>query len=329
MTKKVKRLLLAIALVACLGGIGLNVLAYRHAYAMMHFTSGSRRTQAPEVLTWEEKVGILLSGVSIPRPKTAASLADLSPVAQSLQFECGNRIKLGAWYSAAPGESPLVLLFHGYTGEKSGTVPEARLFLEMGLSVLLVDFRGSGESSEDYTTVGYAEAEDVAAAVRYARAKLPHRQIILYGQSMGAAAILRAIHSGGVQPDAIIVEAVFDNMVNTVRNRFRLMRVPSFPGAELLVFWGGLQAGFNGFSHNPVDYARAVKCPTLFLHGGADPRARVEEALRVFEVVTARKRFQEFPGIGHHPPAIRYPDEWKKVVGEFLEAESLSSGGAN
>ena len=184
---------------------------------------------------------------------------------------------------------------------------------------MLLNYRGSGDSSESYTTVGFDEAEDVAAAVRYARANLPHQEIVLYGQSMGAAAILRAVHSCGVRPDAIIVEAVFDKMLNTVRHRFEAMGVPSFPGAELLLFWGGQQAGFNAFGHNPVEYARSVTCPILFLHGIADPRARIEEARRVFAVVPAPKRFKEFPAVGHEAPVVRFPGEWNQTVGRFLK----------
>jgi pimeloyl-ACP methyl ester carboxylesterase len=186
-----------------------------------------------------------------------------------------------------------------------------------------VDFRGSGESSEAYTTIGYREAEDVAAAVRYAREHLPHARLILYGQSMGAAAVLRAVHACGVQPDAIIAEAVFDRMLSTVRNRFRIMGVPSFPGAELLVFWGGRQAGFDGFSLNPVDYAASVRCPILFLHGAADPRARIEEARSVFAAVPGWKRFKEFPGLGHQAALARFPDEWKATVAQFLRDAAL------
>jgi hypothetical protein len=44
-----------------------------------------------------------------------------------------------------------------------------------------------------------------------------------------------------------------------------------FP-AELLVFWGGRQFGFNGFAHNPIRYAQALRCPALFQHGSKDNR---------------------------------------------------------
>jgi uncharacterized protein len=148
-------------------------------------------------------------------------------------------------YCPGTTNAPVVILFRGYGGDKSGTISEARAFLEMGLAVLLVDFRGSGASSESYTTVGFIEAEDVAASVGYARQQLHHSKVILYGQSMGAAAVLRAIDACGVRPDAVIAEAVFESMLHTVQHRFEAMGVPSLPSAELLVFWGGMQNGLE------------------------------------------------------------------------------------
>ncbi|PWU08309.1 MAG: hypothetical protein C5B50_29980 [Verrucomicrobia bacterium] len=315
---KTKRRLLGFSAALLLGCILLNVAAYRHASAMMRFATGGSRTHEPEKLSFLQKSKALFCGVTIPRPESRGSPLDLGTNASSLKINCTNGITLGAWYCPAPAGDWLVILFHGYAGEKSSTVPEAKAFLEMGMSVLLVDFRGSGDSSESYTTVGFAEAEDVAAALRYARTNLPHRRIALYGQSMGAAAILCAVHRCAVQPDAIIAEAVFDTLLNTVRNRFQAMGVPSFPSAQLLVFWGGRQARFNGFRHNPVEYASAVRCPILFLHGAADPRARVEEARRVFDAVPAPKHFHEFPRLRHQAILTAYPDVWKKVVREFL-----------
>ena len=316
--RRLKRWLVGFAMIAAAVFFSLNALAYRQAYAMLHFAAGQQRTQRPEKLTLAQKTKILLCGVVIPRPQTSVSALDLGPAVKNLRLDGTNGVSLGAWYCPAPERDSLVILFHGYSSEKSRTLAEAKAFLEMGFSVLLVDFRGSGDSSESYTTIGFDEADDVAAAVAYARANLSCRWVILYGQSMGAVAILRAVHNHAVQPDAIIVEAVFDRLLNTVRHRFAAMGVPSFPSAELLVFWGGRQVGFNGFSLNPVEYAADVKCPILFLHGSRDPRARVEEARRVFAAVPGFKRFKEFPGIGHEAAVVRYAEEWKSTVTEFL-----------
>jgi uncharacterized protein len=183
---------------------------------------------------------------------------------------------------------------------------------------MLVDFRGSGESSGSTTTVGVREADDVASVFRHARQVLPHPSIVLYGQSMGAAAILRAIDKDNIKPDAIIIEAVFDTLLNTACHRFASMGVPSFPSAELLVFWAGVQIGCNGFAHRPVDYAKSVACPALFLHGANDPRARIEDGRRVFAAIPGPKEFKEFPSVGHESIESRFPAEWKATVQEFL-----------
>jgi pimeloyl-ACP methyl ester carboxylesterase len=91
------------------------------------------------------------------------------------------------------------------------------------------------------------------------------------------------------------------------------------------------QVGFNGFKYNPVDYAAAVRCPSLFLHGAGDPRAHLEEARQVFAAVPgpAPKHFREFAGLGHEPALSRFPDQWKEAITSFLaEIEKTEPGPA-
>ena len=190
----------------------------------------------------------------------------------------------------------------------------------MGVSVLLMDFRGSGGSSESYVTLGMLEAEDVAAAFRYARQHLAPTPspILLYGQSMGSAAILRAIYAHSIAPDAIILESVFDTLLGTIRNRFHAMGLPTFPSAELLTFWGGVSFGLDGFAHRPVDYARSISCPVLFMHGKDDTRATLADARRVFDAAPAPKQFVTFEDVGHDSYAARHPDQWQAALHAFL-----------
>jgi pimeloyl-ACP methyl ester carboxylesterase len=323
MKPKTKYLLLALLIMVVAGFSLLNALAYNHAYAMTHFTAGGSRTKGPEKLSIPAKLKTLFVGVNIPRPASARSPSDLSRDCRVLTIAGGkDRLTLSAWYCNRGNETPLVILFHGYATEKTSLLPEARMFLDLGASVLLVDFRGSGDSSESYTTIGVHEAEDVAAVARYARGNLPHSVIVLFGQSMGAVAILRAIQQHGVAPEAVILEAVFDTLFNTARNRFNSMGVPSFPSAYLLVFWGGRQWKFNSFSHNAVEYAKSLNCPALFIHGANDPRATVAEGRRVFAAVPGPKEFKVFKSAGHGSCASLYPDEWKAAVAKVIrEAE--------
>jgi len=182
-----------------------------------------------------------------------------------------------------------------------------------------VDFRGSGGSSGDDTTLGVREAADVALSVAYARRIWPEQPLVLYGISMGSAAVLRAIAAAGVRPDAVILESPFDRLLATTRNRFRAMGLPAFPSAELLLFWGGVQQGFDGFAHNPVDYAAGVDCPALLLHGERDPRVTVEQAGMVFERLPGPKERVLFPGAGHEMLIAAAPELWYQSVARFLE----------
>jgi pimeloyl-ACP methyl ester carboxylesterase len=318
MKRKTQNRLLALLVAILASFVLLNVVAYNQAYAMMHFSAGGSLTSKPERLSWAAKLKVILVGVNVPRPVSDRSPSELDADCEDLSIDGGSGIILSAWYCDRGRGTPLVILFHGYSAEKTGLIREAREFIALGASVLLVDFRGSGGSSESYTTIGVREADDVAAVFRYAKANLAHSPVVLFGQSMGGVAILRAVKKSGIAPDAVILEAVFDTMLNTVRNRFAAMGIPAFPSAELLTFWGGKQWGFNGFAHNPVEYAQALCCPSLFMHGANDPRATIAEGRRVFEAATGPKEFKTFAAAGHEPYVARHPKEWKTAAAEII-----------
>lgn len=298
----------------------LNVLAYNHAKAMLNYTQQGERTASPESLSFLQKARILLTGVKIPKPHNTSTPATLDLSFEVHQLRLSENISLEAWYIPHNQSDCIVLLFHGYSAAKSSLLPEAKAFYESGYATFLVDFRGSGGSSGSTVSIGYYEADDVALAVEYVQELLPDHSLVLYGQSMGSAAILRFISTYNIQPDAIIIESVFDTMLSTVKNRFTAMGLPAFPGAHLLVFWGGLQSGFLGFSHNPVEYAEMVRCPVLMLHGEKDPRVTIEQTKSVFDNLKGKKQFELFEGAGHESYYKHNPVKWTQVVSNFLKA---------
>ncbi|MEZ5357298.1 MAG: alpha/beta fold hydrolase [Candidatus Zixiibacteriota bacterium] len=298
----------------------MNILAYFHAKSMVCFEATQSDTTSPESMTFFQKMKTLLAGVSIARPTMPAALQDSILPYEHIRIAVDSGLYLGALYRAADSGKVIVLLFHGYKAEKSCLLKEAELFHEMGYGILLIDFRGSGESSESYTTVGYFEAEDVTAAFNYSRDSLGYQESILYGQSMGGAAILRAIAVDEISPEAIIIESVFDRMLTTVEHRFEAMGIPVFPTANLLVFWGGRQLGFDAFDNNPIDYAASVNCPALFLHGENDTRAYLREGRAVFDNIPSQKYFVPFENIAHQSIADAATNKWEASVDEFLQS---------
>ena len=306
----------------------LNAVAFFHARALTHFSAAAGpRTALPEALTPAARLWLLLTGMRNPRPANGPGPA--FPY-QTVHF-AGPNGRLEAWYGPpARAARGTVALFHGYAGDKSRLTAEAAYFRELGYAVVLVDFAGSGGSAGTRTTVGHHEAADVAAAVRWVRARPgAPGPLVLYGVSMGAVAVLRAEAELGVRPTANVLECPFGSLRQTVRNRFAAMRVPAWPLADLLVFWGGVQNGFWGPDLSAERYAAQVATPTLLLWGTADARVTRAETDAIFANLAGPKVRHDFAGLGHEAYLPRAPAAWQAQVREFLGAYPTSFDGAD
>ena len=135
---------------------------------------------------------------------------------------------------------------------------------------------------------------------------------------MGSAAILRAISQHNVKADRIILELPFASLLSAVQKRLENHSIPSFPLAEMFVFWGGIQHGFNGFSHNPVDDAKLVNCPTLILSGKQDKTVNISEVKELYKNLDGSKRLVIFLEAGHELLVTVDKELWQTNVRSFL-----------
>lgn len=309
MPRWIKRALLAVAILFILA----NVMAFLHARKFTHFDPAATARQDPSRLSFTSKIGILLTGVSLPRPVNK-QLPDRPYEVVPLQ----SNKKIVCWAMKVPVSKGTVVLCHGYGGEKSDMLSRAYVFLDAGYNVLLPDFMGAGGSEGDQCTIGYKEAENVKTCVAYLQQKGEHT-IYLMGTSMGAAAIMRACSIDSLPVKALILECPFASMKQTVKNRFEMVGVPVFPLAGFLVFWGGVQNGFNAFSHNPEDYAKQLSMPVLLLYGERDDRVQRFETDHIFEKLAGPKKLVTFPLAGHENYLNKYRVQWTAEVTLFLQ----------
>lgn len=311
-----RRLLLAVTLS---GLVLLNGIAWMQAWAMTHYASAGQRTAKPEALSLSEKTWAMLTGVTVTRPVNSHTPGDvgLDYVSRTVDMEGSDYLE--AWFVPHAEARALVLMFPGYAESKTSLLPAASAFHGLGYDLLMVDFRGAGGSSGDETTLGMREAKDVARSVEYAHTQWPGQPIVLYGISMGAVAVMRAIAVEGAQVEAAILESPFDRLLSTVRNRFHSMGLPATPGSELVVFWGSAQQGFNGFEHNPVDHAGSIWCPTFVLHGENDPRVTPAEARSIYRRLPGSRAFASFEDAGHEALVVYAPGKWTETVDSFLK----------
>ncbi|MGB0583118.1 MAG: alpha/beta hydrolase [Limisphaerales bacterium] len=303
-----------------LGGfILLNVLAWCHGRAMSRYASGADRTPPPEKLPLFGKIKVLATGVNLPRPTNPVNPKDYGMDYINVHYQGAFDVDLEAWQIEHATNHGLILMFHGHGSAKESLLPAAEIFFKNGWDCALVDFHGSGGSGTNLTSVGWHEATDVIESHRFFAHMYEDKPIILYGVSMGSAAVLRAIHIGSLHPHGVMLELPYDGLLNAARQRFRAMGLPSFPAAETLLFYGGMHGQFNAFAMNPANFAKSVKCPTLLMNGEIDRRAPPTQAIAVFDNLGGEKIHKQFQGLGHRNFARHDTENWSATTLAFLE----------
>lgn len=291
-----------------------NVISIFHAYRFVHYVRNGGRKESTLHMSTGRKLVALFTGVRNPRPKDGA--LPQRPY-RNLIFTNTKGDSIAAWEIRVLRAKGTIILFHGYGAGRSSLLLTAQVFNQLGYNTLLVDFRGSGASSGSKTSIGWYEADDVKTVCdSYKPVRGP---IILCGTSMGAAAIMRAVAVKGVQADKLILECPFSTLLATTRNRFRVMGVPPFPLANLLVFWGGAIDGYWAFSNKPEVYARSISIPVLLMYGEKDPWIKPAENQAIFNAFVGTSTLKTFPNTGHESYCAKYPAEWLETVRHFLE----------
>jgi uncharacterized protein len=306
--------------------IFLNIFAYLQVYSMSHYAKSGTRSLPPEQQKGLMKMRTLLLGVTIPKPLNYATPDKYGMSYSSLTIQNSSHMNLVGWWIQHAKPKGTILLYHGYSETKSILLPEGNALYNMGFNVFFLDFRGSGESDGNVTSLGYREADDVASSYQAIKEKNSVEPIILYGRSMGSAAILRAIAVDHIHPQAIILECPYNTMLDTVNNRFASMHLPSFPAAHLMVFWGGVQFQTNPFRETPVKYAAQIQTPVLLLHGEKDPRVTLEQANQIFSQFKGTKELHVFKNVKHESYFKSYPQEWKETVEAFNTKVTKQAG---
>lgn len=310
--KTLKRLLISLIL---LFGI-LNIIAFFHAYKFTHFANTNiKKTSDAKNLSTLQKISTLIFGVNNPRPTN-----DELPNVDFETIKLKSNKEIECWDIKTTPSKGTVILFHGFSGHKSAMLNTAEVFRRLGYNTFLVDFMGSGGSEGNQTSIGFKEASQVKTCYEYLIGK-GEKNIYLYGSSMGAVAIMKAINDYEIKPNGIIIECPFGSMYKTVGARFKNMNAPTFPMAGLLVFWGGIQNGFWGFGYNPTEYAKKINCPTLLLYGALDDKVSKEEIDEIFLNLNGPKTCKTYPNAGHINYLKLYKEEWTQEIQHFLNKE--------
>ena len=293
----------------------LNIITAFQAYKFTHFYDAGEIMVKLDKNGWD-KTGEILFGINVEkRPDTIVADSTF----ETVYLTTKNNIKLQGWYlktdSVAKGT---VVMFHGHGSTKSGIYTESEAFRKMGYNTFLLDFRAHGNSGGNTTTIGYFEAEDVKLAYDFIKNK-GEKNIVLWGISMGAATITKAISDYALQPGKIILEMPFGSILKAAEGRIKMMQLPAEPLATLITFWGGAEHGFWGFGMKPTEFAKKINCPVLLQWGKNDPRVTRGEIDMIYANITAPKKLVVYENAAHESLCKNENDKWTNEVQIFLK----------
>jgi uncharacterized protein len=193
-------------------------------------------------------------------------------------------LELRAWYRAAPCANGAVILVHGRDAcrgsELRGSTFElAAHFAALGLSVLMLDLRGHGESAASRLTFGRKERMDILGAVDFLLSRGYRRGSVgVLGASMGGAgAIAAAAEESAI--GAIVTDSSFADLADLLRGQFsRLTRLPGCCLGSAL-FAARVLTGVDLVRNSPArDMLQLRGRPTLVIHAAGDPFVPVGHA---------------------------------------------------
>lgn len=235
-------------------------------------------------------------------------------------------LMLHAYYLPAKHDAKrFVLLSHGYKGSGFGDFAYMARFLhESNCNLLFIDQRCCGKSEGEYITFGAREQYDVQGWAYYlSRRNRRGLPIYLYGESMGAAAVLMA--SGQKLPREVrgmIADCGFRSMKGQMKdmaaNWFHLHWI-----GLLLLRLDLFCAFLAGFRMKDADTAKAMRQnrrPVLFFHGSEDTYVNPKNSVYNHGLCRAPKELVVIPGARHLCSPYVDPELYRKKIMDFFAA---------
>jgi uncharacterized protein len=228
--------------------------------------------------------------------------ADAGLYHRALRLATADGLELAAWYVPAAKEgAPTVLLAHGLLSSKSSMLRFVPWLHEAGYNVMLLDFRGHGDSDLRPTTIGPEEMMDVQAALDWLEAEGVGDRVAGLGTSLGAAALVNAA-AHDERLDALILDSLFADWSDTdFASGYRLSPDWLVPGVP-----------------SPEEMLPAVSVPIFIIHGTGDILTHEHHARRLYTAANEPKEIW-INDSGHAWSAWTYPDEYRQKVLDFLE----------
>jgi uncharacterized protein len=241
--------------------------------------------------------------------------SEITPATYNLKYEevwipvtnaDGKTERIHGWLIPSTKPDAIAFLhFHGAGANIGFNAKFSRELYEAGGSVLLIDYRGYGQSEGGRSSEAGAYA-DAEAAWNYlvVTKRIPPKRILIFGHSLGGAI---AIDLATKHPDAagLIVESTFSTLKELISQKGLWI----FP-LDLLQ-----NQKFESIAKVPL-----LKMPVLFVHGAEDRDIPNQMSQKLYNAAPEPKKLVILAGVGHDN--LIDSAQYQQVIQAFVQQVS-------
>ncbi len=222
---------------------------------------------------------------------------------------------LEVWRIEPEGQSRgIIVLAHGWSRNRDRMVLRARLFGEMGFTVVIHSARDHGGSTRHRFMNALRFAEDIEAVLKWI-----DEPVLLYGHSIGAAgAIIVACRNPG-KIKLLFLESCYARTKEALRRLYRIQNRllgPLF--APMVVLWMDILYNFRMDKISPIRLAPKIDIPVLIIHGEKDYSFPLDYARKLRDSFPASIA-EFFVGKGANHSSSSLTPEYPVAIRTFID----------
>ena len=219
----------------------------------------------------------------------------------------------------AGSKERFVILTHGYTYNRLGSVKYMNLYRKMGYSCIQYDLRGHGANAKCPVTMGLKESKDLLAVIDWVHERYGENIILgLHGESMGSASQTLALREKP-RVDFVVNDCGFAELTEVLRGQLsKRFHLPAFLVSTASI----LNKVFYKYSYQevrPVDALKENQVPICFMHGREDTFIPYQHSELMAETTKGYQEVHLYEDADHALSFEKHPKEYEENLKAFLE----------
>lgn len=248
-----------------------------------------------------------------PEPKLIESYDNLSLKAQFIENKMDSK--------------KAVILVHGFRKTGADMGDYTKFYFDNDYHILMPDLRGHGESEGDYYGYGWHDRLDIIDWTQFLINQYDINEIVLHGNSAGAAAVLLTSGEKTLPKEvkAIVADSSYSTMKDELAHQLKhLYGLPATPLLEITSMITKIRSGYFFGDVNILKQVEKNNRPLLLIHGDQDDLVPTYMSEQIYDVATSEKELWIVPEAGHIKAHEIITEQFEERLSNFLSEHILN-----